>query len=82
MKARVGAGAEGLAAAADDDRAQVGRLGGEALEGGGEFGDEDAVEGVAHIGPVEPDAGDRAGAFDAERLGHGRRVSCVLGRRQ
>ena len=69
----VGAGAEGLAAAAEDDRAHAAVfVAASAANAVGELADEDAVERVAHVGPVEPDAGDRAGSFDAKRGGgHG-----------
>ena len=73
----VGASAEGLAAAAEDDRAHAAGLGlrSECSEGGAELADQRAVEGVAHVGAVEPDAGDAARALDAKRVRH---VACLL----
>lgn len=67
---QVRARAEGLAVAAEDDRAQrVVRR--EAGEGMRQFGDDGLVEGVAHLGAIEEHAGHGAGAFDLQRLGHG-----------
>ena len=65
----VGAGAERLAAAAEDDRADVG-VAGERAERRRQLADERAVDGVAHLGAVEPDAGHRPVAFDPQRRRH------------
>ena len=51
----VGAGAEGGAAAAEDDHAH-GVDGAQVEEGLAQLGDHEAVEGVAHVGTVQPDA--------------------------
>ena len=67
----VGAGREAFSSSGEDDDADV-IVFVEGDAGGGEFGDEDFVEGVVEIGAVHPDRGDRAGEFDLQCLeGHG-----------
>src|SRR5262249_20103596 len=76
--AEIGAGAEGLAMAAEHNRAQRG-VGAERRKGLCELGDDLVVERVAHIRPVEEDARHRAVARDVEGAGFthvGRASSC------
>src|SRR6185295_18857169 len=58
-RAEIGAGAERLAAAADDDRAHA-VVGGERSERRRQLADQRGVEGVPDLGAVEPDARHRA----------------------
>jgi hypothetical protein len=67
----VGAGREAFSSSGEDDDADV-VVFVEGDAGGGEFGDQDFVEGVVEVGAVHPDRGDRAGEFDLQCLeGHG-----------
>jgi hypothetical protein len=72
-------GAERGPVGAEHDHSHVGRRA-RLRKGNAEFADDDVVEGIAQLGPVEPDA--RDGAFDGEfeggeRCAHdGERASC------
>jgi hypothetical protein len=73
----VGPGREALAAAGEDDDANVDILI-ECDTGGGDFGDEGFVEGIVAVGAVHPERGDRSAEFYLEGLeGH---VGCLLNR--
>ena len=71
----VTAGAEDLALTADDERADVRDRLGDLGHGGGDIAQVVRVEGVAGLGSVEDDLGDRAAVLQLD-LGHGCSFAC------
>ena len=76
---QVGAGAEALALAGDDDRADR-VVGLDGVEGGDDLVDHLGVEGVAAVGVVERDGGDAVGDLGLHEA-HARILSASDGRR-